>query len=266
MAFYGCGIRSQDASSARPICGDIYAEDFMTNEGWVILSRFRGHGDDRTKSVIIVRSRIFQDEIARHLKTDKDLQIVTVGSGFDSRPYRLAGGRWVDIDEPALIAHKNARVPVDLCGNPLRRIPVDFAKGELPAALGQCDPGANTLVVLEGVLMYLDRPRVEELIRQLQDAFPAHTLICELLDRTFINRWMTKSTREQTAALGSPFTLLEDRPERLFLGSGYKNCGEPISVVGRTRDFKAIFIPGLLFGTVLRSMRDGYRVHTFQFS
>jgi hypothetical protein len=37
-------------------------------------------------------------------------------------------------------------------------------------------------------------------------------------------------------------------------------------VVGRARDFGAIFIPGFLFNTVLRSMRDGYRVHTFEFS
>jgi methyltransferase (TIGR00027 family) len=266
MAFYCCGSRAEDAKSSRPLCGDIYAEDFMTSQGWAILSRFSGHSDARTKLVNVVRSRIFQDEIARRLKADKDLQIVNVGAGFDSRPYRLAGGRWFDIDEPALIAHKNACVPAETCGNPLRRIPADFGKGELPAALRQCDPGANTLVVIEGVLMYLDKIRVKELLQQLQDAFRAHTLMCELLDRTFVNRYMRKNTREQTVALGSPFMLLEDRPEQLFLGSGYKRCGEPISVVGRTRDFKAITIPGFLFETVLRSMRDGYRVHTFEFS
>jgi methyltransferase (TIGR00027 family) len=266
MAFYGCGIRAEDAWSARSICGDIYAEDFMTDQGWAILSRFHGHGDDRTKSVNVVRSRIFQDEIARRLKADKDLQIVSIGAGFDSRPYRLAGGRWVDIDEPALIAHKDACVPAETCGNPLRRISVDSAKGELPAALRECDRGANTLIVLEGVLMYLDKVGVEGLIHQLQEAFPAHTLMCELLDRTFVDKWMNKSTRQQTMALGSSFTLLEDQPEQLFLDRGYKRCGETISVVARARDFKAIFIPGFLFSTVLQSMHDGYRVHTFEFS
>jgi methyltransferase (TIGR00027 family) len=268
MAFYCCGIRAEDARSAHPLCGDSYAEDFMTSQGWAILSRFDGHSDARTKSVNVVRSRIFQDEIARRLEADKDLQIINVGAGFDSRPYRLAGGRWFDIDEPALIAHKNTCLPVETCANPLRRIPVDFAKGELPAALRQCDPGAHTLVVIEGVLMYLDTVRVKELLEQLKDAFPTHTLVCELLDKTFVNRYLRKNAREQTTALGSPFLLLEDRPEQLFLGSGYQVCGEPISVVGRALDFKAmtIHIPGFLFGTVLRSMRDGYRVHTFEFS
>lgn len=266
MAFYCCGIRTEDARSARPLCGDIYAEDFMTSQGWAILSRFEGHSAARTKSVNVVRSRIFQDEIARRLKDDKDLQIVNIGAGFDSRPYRLAGGRWYDIDEPALIAHKNTCAPVETCGNPLWRIPVDFANGELPAALRQCDPGAHTLLVIEGVLMYLDTVRVKELLGQLKDAFPAHTLICELLDKTFVNRYLRKNAREQTEALGSPFMLLEDHPEQLFLGSGYKRSGEPISVVGRARDFKAMTIPGFLLKTALRSMRDGYRVHTFEFS
>lgn len=266
MAFYGCGIRAQDARSARSICGDIYAEDFMTDQGWAILSGFHGHGDDRTKAVNVVRSRIFQDEIACRLKADKGLQIVNIGSGFDSRPYRLAGGSWVDIDKPALIAHKNARVPPEACANPLRRIPVDFAEGELSAALIQCDRGSNTLVVLEGVLMYLDKARIAGLLTQLQAAFPVHTLMCELIDRVFVDKYMNRSTRAQMAALGSPFVLREDRPERLFLEHGYKRCGEPISVVGRARDFNAISIPGFLFNTALGRMREGYRVHTFEFS
>jgi methyltransferase (TIGR00027 family) len=266
MAFYGCGIRAEDARSARSICGDIYAEDFMTDQGWAILAGFHGHGDDRTKAVNVVRSRIFQDEIARRLKADKGLQIVNIGSGFDSRPYRLAGGSWVDIDKSAVIAHKNACVPAEACGNPLRRIPVDLAAGELPAALRQCERGSNTLVVLEGLLMYLDKARIAGLLIQLQNAFPVHTLICELIDRVFVDKYMNRSTRAQMAALGSPFVLLEDHPERLFLEHGYKLCSEPISVVGRARDLKAISIPEFLFNTVLRTMREGYRVHTFEFS
>jgi methyltransferase (TIGR00027 family) len=265
MAFYGCGIRAEDARSARSICGDIYAEDFMTDDGWAILAGFRGHGGDRTKAVNVVRSRIFQDQIARRLKADKDLQIVSIGAGFDSRPYRLAGGRWVDIDESALIAHKNACLPAESCANPLRRIAADFTAGELVAALAQCDRGASTLVVLEGVLMYLDKPRVAALLQQLQEVFEAHTVLCELIDRAFVDRYMNRSTRAQTEALNSPFVLLEDEPERIFRDNGYRPCGETISVVGRARDFNAIFIPGFLFTTVLRSMRDGYRVHAFEF-
>ena len=44
-------------------------------------------------------------------------------------------------------------------------------------------------------------------------------------------------------ALDSPFMLLEDRPEQLFLESGYKRCGEPVSVVGRARISKPLPSP-----------------------
>src|ERR1700733_5225890 len=51
MAFYGCGIRAEDARSVRSICGDIYAEDFMTDQGWALFSGFHGQGDNRTTVV-----------------------------------------------------------------------------------------------------------------------------------------------------------------------------------------------------------------------
>lgn len=54
-------------------------------------------------------------------------------------------------DEPAIIEHKNTRVPTGTCPNPLQRIAVDFGAGELPVALRQCDPQAETLVVIEGL-------------------------------------------------------------------------------------------------------------------
>lgn len=262
MAFYCCGIRAQDALSACSLCADIYAEDFMTDEGQAIFSHFADAV--RINHSNVVRSRIFQDEIARHLKNDKNLQIINIGSGFDSRAYRLAGGRWFEIDEPAVIFHKNTCLSAEVCANLLRRIPVDFAKGELRAALRQCDPQAKTLIVIEGVFMYLDRCQMNELLRTLQNIFSSHTLICDLMDKTFITRYMDKKFYKQILALGSEFKLLEATPEQLFLDIGYRHHGEPISVVGRAREFKAISVPGFLFRTVLKSLRDGYQVHTFE--
>ena len=207
-----------------------------------------------------MRSRIFQDEIALRLKDDKDLQIVNIGAGFDSRPYRLAGGRWYDIDEPALIAHKNTCAPVETCGNPLRRIPVDFANGELPAALVSAIPVLTPFVVIEGVLMYLDTVRVERAIRAAQRCFSSAYFDLRVDGQDVRQQISAQERAGADRGAGQPILLLEDHPERMFLGSGYKRSGEPISVVGRARDFKAMTIPGFLLKTVLRSMRDGYRV------
>lgn len=259
-AFFCCGIRAQDALSARSICADIYADEFMTDEGRAIFNSFTGSPKQNVSNV--VRSRIFQDEIARRLKADPQLQVVNIGAGFDSRAYRLAGGRWFEIDEPAIIHHKNQRLPPQTCANPLQRIAVDFGKGELRTALRACDSAASTLIVIEGVFMYLDKAQVVELLQVLHQAFPVHTLICDLMSRDFFQRHMGKAY-DHVLALGSEFKLLEAAPEQLFFDAGYRAQSEPVSVVGRARDFKVISVPGFLFNSALKSLRDGYRMHVF---
>jgi hypothetical protein len=80
--------------------------------------------------------------------------------------------------------------------------------------------------------------------------------------------------RRQLAALGSPFKLREEQPQRFFFRAGYRASEAacvvlpgPISVVQRAADLKVVPAPllaRLLLATVWRSMRDGYRVHTFE--
>ncbi|HVK98916.1 MAG TPA: class I SAM-dependent methyltransferase [Dongiaceae bacterium] len=260
-AYFCCGVRAEDARSDNPICADIYAEDFMHSEAKALFSRFSDSPKQNVSNV--VRSRIFQDEIALRLKTDKNLQVVNIGAGFDTRAFRLAGGRWFEIDEPAIIQEKEARLPASRCPNPLVRIAVDFSKGELDSALQQCDPSANTLLVIEGVFMYLEKPQVVELLKTLSIRLPRHTLLCDLMNRTFFEKHMGK-TYQRIRELGSEFKLLEHQPEMLFLHAGYQPMREPVSIVGRARDFKAIAIPNLLFKTALKSLRDGYRLHVFE--
>lgn len=260
-AFFCCGIRADDARSPGPICADIYAEDFMTGDGRAVYAPFSGN--TRRNASNVVRARIVYDEIARHLKVNKDLQIVNIGAGFDSRAYRLAGGRWFEFDEPAIVEHKNAALATESCPNPLRRRAVDFSAGELPAALHECDRDAETVIVIEGVFMYLDKAQIDELLGTLSDYFPNHTLICDLMNRVFFTRHMGKMY-EQIQALGSEFKFVEAQPEETFLHRGYRQPRPPVSIVGRACDFKAFRIPALVLRTALRSLRDGYRVHTFE--
>lgn len=260
-AFFCCGIRADDARSPGSICSDIYAEDFMTGEGRTVYAPFSGN--TRRNATNVVRSRIIYDEIARRLKANKNLQIINIGTGFDSRAYRLAGGRWFEFDEAAVIEHKNTILAPEECPNILRRRAVDFSAGELPAALRECDPDAETLIVIEGVFMYLDKTQVHQLLTTLSDSFADHTLICDLMNRVFFRRHMGK-LYQQILALGSEFQFVEEYPEETFFHLGYRQPRPPVSIVGRARDFKAFRIPALAMRTALRTLRDGYRVHTFE--
>ena len=40
-AFYCCGTRMQDAKRNNPVCGDIYAETFMNEDGLQIFKAFQ---------------------------------------------------------------------------------------------------------------------------------------------------------------------------------------------------------------------------------
>ena len=260
-AFFCCGIRADDARSPSSIYSDIYAEDFMTGEGRTVYAPFSGN--TRRNASNVVRARIIFDEIARRLKANKDLQVINIGTGFDSRAYRLAGGRWFEFDEAAVIEHKNTILAPERCPNTLRRRAVDFSAGELPAALRECDPNTETLIVIEGVFMYLDKAQVHQLLTTLADGFPDHTLICDLMTAVFFNRHMGK-LYEQIVALGSEFKFVEDQPEKTFFDLGYRQPCPPVSIVGRARESKAFRIPGPALSTVLRTLRDGYRVHTFE--
>ncbi len=261
-AFFCCGIRAQDAESANPICGDTYADDFMTDEGRSILARFATTGQRRNVSNV-VRARMIQDDIGTRLRRNPELQVVNIGAGFDSRAYRLTGGNWLEFDEPAIIEHKESCVPSSTCPNPLRRIAVDFSAGELSDALSRhCDPTAETLVVIEGVFMYLERSEVIDLLEAVAETLPRHALICDLMDKTFFDKHVGE-LHDQIVALGSEFKFLEDRPEKVFLDNGYLQQRKPVSIVGRANELGAVFAPAILLGTVMKSLRDGYRIHTF---
>jgi methyltransferase (TIGR00027 family) len=96
-------------------------------------------------------------------------RVIVIGAGLDTLALRLAPLRpevdWVEIDHPATQAFKREgldRAKVNLPVN-LTLHSVDLSVSRLPATLME-DP-RPTLVVLEGVLMYLEEAAVATLLR-----------------------------------------------------------------------------------------------------
>lgn len=104
-------------------------------------------------------------------------RMIVLGAGFDSLGCRLsqrgAGIEVIEIDHPATQAAK--RRAVAALSPPLQTPPCfiacDLAHEALPAALMN-DP-RRTLVVAEGLLMYLDADRVHRLFDELHALSPA---------------------------------------------------------------------------------------------
>src|ERR1051326_551856 len=260
-AFYCCGIRMRDAESARPMCGDSYARLFMNEEGLRILAAF--DDEEGPNAGNVARHRIVDDILRRELAADSKLQVVIVGAGFDSRAYRLRGGRWVEWGEPQVIAYKEERLPASGCENELRRVPVDFATEALEEKLAPFASEARVVVVLEGVLMYLEDSAIRELLRTLHKLFPRHVLVCDLLNRRFFEKYGQKIHRK-VKDLGADFKFVVEDPERVFLESGYRRA-DKISIVGKSVEFRggSVFM-SLLLKTLLRTVATGYSIYVFE--
>jgi methyltransferase (TIGR00027 family) len=260
-AFYCCGVRMLDAASEKPVCNDRYAEKFMSEDGRRILEAFEDEASPNSSNV--ARHRIIDDLLRRELVAHADLRVVIIGAGFDSRAFRLAGGRWLEIDEAAIIEYKNERLPESEAKNDLRRVPIDFSTDSLEEKLAAfADSKGSVVVVIEGVFPYLDEKEIAGLLETLPRVFPSHKLICDLTTRRFAEKHSQK-IREKLGALGAAFKFTADEPEKIFIESGYRQA-ERISIIEKAVDFGLIKMPKILLKTVLRDLAKGYAIYTFE--
>ena len=85
--------------------------------------------------------RIIDDWLRDRLLADPEQLVILLGAGFDARAFRLPGGRWVEIDQPALIAHKDRVLPAARAPQPLNahgnRLRHGTAGGQAPAIRGR---------------------------------------------------------------------------------------------------------------------------------
>ena len=196
-AFYCCGARMHDAEREHPVCGDMYAKVFMNESGSRIYEAFKD--EVNCSASMVARHRIIDDFLRQALSTTSDLCVITIGAGFDSRPYRFDGGTWVELDEPQMIAYKNERLPISVCTNQLHRVPIDFSSDSLEEKISSFSKPGPVVFVIEGVFIYLDENEIKKLLPALHAMFPKHKLICDLLTRRLIERYgrtLTENLKE----------------------------------------------------------------------
>jgi O-methyltransferase involved in polyketide biosynthesis len=204
---------------------------------------------------------MIDDYLQRGLDADPAAPVVIIGAGFDTRAFRLKGGRWYEFDEPEILTYKESRLPAAEAPNPLVRTAVEFAKGELAAKLAIVPAAAHTHVVIEGVFMYLSAPQKQELLGVLAARFPHHTLYCDLMRKAFFEKY-SRSIHEKIAGMGASFTDMAERPEQWFIDAGYK----PLLIESATlyaATHGNIGFPAFVIKWLMPMVRDGYVVGVF---
>jgi methyltransferase (TIGR00027 family) len=164
--------------AAERICFDPFAEQFL-DRGYklallarplhgsivkLIESRFAGH-----HHYVLARTHYFDDFLTEHL-SDEVKQLVILGAGYDSRPYRFAEQLHqvsvFEVDHPATMNVKRAKVETLLGSIPARVtfVPVDFNHDKLSDSLARNGYRADqrTIFLWEGTTPYLSAEAIDD--------------------------------------------------------------------------------------------------------
>lgn len=119
----------------------------------------------------IVRTYVFDQFIADHVQKGFDL-VVNLAAGLDARPYRMILPptlQWIEVDLPEILDYKE-----EILGNEkpvcaLERIRLDLSKVDARRVLFADLAGRSTrtLIVTEGLIIYLTEDEVSSLARDL---------------------------------------------------------------------------------------------------
>jgi methyltransferase (TIGR00027 family) len=260
-AYWTLAARYADAVSDKPVANDTFAHVFMNDEASTVAERFRRL--KRPTASLPVRHRLIDEKLAAEVDRDPTLRVIVIGCGFDSRAFRLRGGRWLEVDEPSLLRYKESRLPAADAVNELVRLPVHFADESLEEKLAPYATEDRAAVVLEGISGYLTNTETRELLSTLTRLLPRHLVICDLLTHTFVGRYsrgLVKLVRE----LGAEFASSSDHPEALFHDVGYRTV-DRASIFASAAEIGAPSAPPAWLLRLLPSMRDGYCVWTFEY-
>jgi methyltransferase (TIGR00027 family) len=259
-AYYCCAVRALDARTASPVCGDGFADRFMTPDAWATFEPFRKLGPPNASNV--ARHRMIDDVLRARLAARPDTGVVIVGAGFDTRAFRLTGGRWVELDEPAVIERKEAQLPARDAPNPLTRVPIEFDREPLADALARFRDLVEPMVVIEGVLPYLTEAEISTLARTVRGAWPNPTLVCDLMTARFTRRYGGQIGR-RLRELGANWRPFQSEALPLIEGAGFR-LETRESVVSYAAARGTVRAPRWLLNTLFRTLRDGYAIATFR--
>ncbi len=122
----------------------------------------------------IVRTYLFDQFIVDHLEKGFD-QVVNLAAGLDARPYRMtlpSSLRWVEVDLPEILAYKEEVLAKERPVCSLERIRLDLTDGDARRAVFNdlAAKSKKTLVVTEGLIIYLTEDGVSSLARDLSAA------------------------------------------------------------------------------------------------
>jgi methyltransferase (TIGR00027 family) len=162
--------RAMESERPDALFRDRFARKLAGEQGEEILRRLpKAH---QFAWPMIVRTALMDQIILRTVSEDAADGVLNLAAGLDARAYRLplpAGLRWVEADLPAVLDYKRGVLAGERPACALESVPVDLTDAVARQALfAKVGPATRrTLVITEGLLVYLQAEQVRALARDL---------------------------------------------------------------------------------------------------
>jgi methyltransferase (TIGR00027 family) len=156
--------------------------------------------------------RLIEEAAARGVRT-----VVNLGAGLDTRPYRLALPStlaWIEIDQAAVVAHKNAALAGDAPRCKLERVAADLTDVSARRAVFARVADRPALALAEGLFPYFNDDVVGDL---LDDMTAIDELIVDYLAPEVI-----RARSQSTKLHDVPFQFVPDNWAAFFASHGWK--------------------------------------------
>ena len=183
---------------------------------------------------LVERSRVLDDLLRRFLRRHPEALVLSLGSGLSTQFERVDNGQlhWIDVDLPEVGDLRRALIPRH---RRKRLVIASVTETGWTSKLGELN--GPTFVVAEGLLMYLKRPQVHRLGRELATALRggptefAYDYYCaQMIGQAWLNpslRWLGAEFKwgmagPQELSLGEPrWRIVDTHPVMERLGWPY---------------------------------------------
>jgi methyltransferase (TIGR00027 family) len=171
-------LRACESRSPRPILGDHAAAEAVDRIDYDFKRVHRAAQPWANQFLVALRAKKLDDWAAAFLRRHPDAVVLHLGCGLDTRAFRInppSTVQWFDLDQPGVIELRRKLYDETESYRMIGSSVTD------PGWLDQIPTGRPTLVVAEGLLMYLIEREVWELLERLTDRFGSGELLFDTL-------------------------------------------------------------------------------------
>lgn len=227
-------LRAYESRSPAPILGDTAADEAVDRIEYDWGRMRRASWPESNQYLVAMRAKQLDDWTTDFLRRHPNAVVLHLGCGMDTRAFRLHPPltvQWFDVDQPQVIALR-------------RKLYEDSDRYRMigssvtdEAWLHEIPTDRPTMMVAEGLLMYLDEPEVRRLLHRLTDRFGSGELVFDTLspigprlskmftkgitkwgigDARELERWNPRLRFLERSAVGSLYQRIPSAPLRLL--------------------------------------------------